>query len=87
MSTIPERLRRIVSEGTESEFSTACLAQEAADRIDELESEIRRLRAWIMRTSSDDNLRHRAGYHGRRVMLEAASVLNGHTIPKPMGGD
>lgn len=49
-------------------------------------NEIERMRAWIMRTASDDNLKHRAGYHGRRVMLEAAAVLNGETIPKPHAG-
>jgi len=48
-----------------------------------LEKEVERLRAWLMRTASDDNLKHRAGYHGRRVMLEAAAVLNGHPIPDP----
>ena len=45
---------------------------------------IERLRAWLMRTASDDHLKHRAGYHGRRVMLEAAAVLNGRTIPEPV---
>lgn len=43
--------------------------------------ECERLRAWIQRTASDDNLEHRAGYHGRRVKREAMAVLCVRTIP------
>ena len=45
------------------------------------EAELDRLKKWVMRTASDDNLEHRAGYHGKRVKREAMAVVCGRTVP------
>lgn len=53
---------------------------EAAE-LKDLQAEIERLRAWIARTADDPNLNRKAGYHGRRVKLEAMSILCGKDVP------
>ena len=55
--------------------------EEVQEQLAAVEKDRDRLKKWVMRTASDDNLEHRAGYHGKRVRREAMAVMCGKTIP------